>query len=475
VLKGLLLSTLLSLPAQAQTVGAPVSPERTRALFEPLFDGGAVRVSLDEQLGTRPKKQILYSETTEALPAPRFALDLSAVPERYRNTVPGFDQLAHKNQEETPQQVDRINAMIRQRNQGRLFKIPEWTYDGRPNEPIWNCLSHAAATANDWWSLQLGRNLPTHENISHGGTDTGLDPYLLELEYFKRSKQAQDPDFVVPPKLLQKDPVRNSGFPYEPRGYAKLLTQGKAYKVTDPISGKVYEFKPEMSAMEGKWKQLFTNSVFRGKTPDKYAKVLAEGLDKWGIAYVQLEHSERPRWPGAHAVAVVGYFCMEPGEKLIDCSVNKTDADWGRTAWFIAHDTFGDFPASQPRTANSAAAYRGVRIGSVDQAIVFPHGLRVTLTPKAGVPGVWTVSVANNGGQTVPVSSIKALSSQDAEVAVETDHDGSRMIRGASGDALRIYVEAPHYFAEDGQGRGFVTELGEEARVAVPLERPSPK
>lgn len=463
-----LLVLALATAAAAQGPGRrlPIPQRLSAEGLDQLFDGAAPRPAFDPE---EPRRKILYSESDAPPAAPRYALDLGAVPPEFRRTIPGFEALPHKNQEETPETVDRTNALIRRYNRNRILgKIPEWTYDGRPNEPIWTCLSHAAATSNDWWALQLGRQLPTHASISHGGVERGLDPYTLELEYFARA--GSDPDFVIPPKFIQKDPVRNTGFPYEPRGYAKLLTEGP-FDVRDPLTGETKKFTQESSAMEGEWLQLFTNSIFRGRTPAKYAKVLAEGIDRWGIAYVQLEHTDKPRLPGAHAVAVVGFFCMEPGERLIHCSQNRTDDDWGRTAYFIAHDTFGEFPASQPRTGNSASTYRAVQIGSIDQAIVFPHGLRVTVAPKAGVPGVWTLSVTNQGGVAVPVTGLKALDSAGNDVAVLAEADGSSYLQGRAGDAVRLYVEAPHYRHRDGRGRGFEATLAASPVAAVPLDR----
>ncbi len=464
---------ILPLAASANIRPAPVHPQKLSAeVLDRIFDGKTPNTQREP---VARQRQILYAESDTPPAAPRFALDLDAIPVEFRNTITGFERLPHKNQEETSAQVDKINTMIRRYNRGRRFgKIKEWTFDGRPNEPIWTCLAHAAASANDWWALQMGRSLPQHESRSHGGTEEGLDPTLLELEYFRRGRITggnADPDFVVPPKFVQKDPVRNTGFPYEPRGYAKLLTGKKPYSVKDPITGKVYTYKPEMSAMEGEWKQLFTNSVFRGKTPLKYAKVLAQGIDKWGIAYVQLEHTDHPRWPGAHAVAVIGYFCMEEGEQLIHCSTNKTDEDWGKKTYFIAHDSFGKFPASLPRTANSASAYRAVRITSIDQAIVFPHGLKLEVSPRPGVAGAWGLHVTNTAGVSVNPSAVKALRAGEEEFPVQTEADGSHYVEGKKGDALRIYVEAPYYHAKSGLGRGFVIKLGDEARTAVPIRK----
>jgi hypothetical protein len=460
----------IAVNAHAQITAVSPGKKFTSAELDRVFDGKGLRPDLVTPAPGRPaKKKILYAESDTPPAAPRFALDLSAVPVEFRHTVNGFEKLFHKNQEETPEQIGKINQNIRKYNSGRTFgKIPEWTYDGRPNEPIWTCLSHAAATSNDWWSQELGREIGSHESLSHGGTEKGLDPRTLELEYFKR-RNSEDPDYVVPPAFIQKDPIRNTGFPYEPRGFAKLLTEGDSFTSTDPATGKKHSFQAEDSSMEGEWKQLFTNSVLRDRTPAKYAKVLAEGLKKYGIAYVQLEHTEHPRWPGAHAVVVVGYFCMEAQEELIDCATNQTDEDWGRTTYFIAHDTFGDFPASQARTGNSASTYRAVRITSIDQAIVFPHGLRVVAAPAKGTPGIWTIQVLNKGGRPVEVLSLKALGESDIEVPVELNAQGQFQVSGNPGDSLRIYVEARHYFSKDGRGRAFTLRLDAAPHIAAPL------
>ncbi|MBI4425315.1 MAG: hypothetical protein HY554_16415 [Elusimicrobia bacterium] len=460
-------------PARAQpaAVGLAAPPESAPAL-DRLFDGALEREALRAAppvAAGADRGRILYAEADPPPLAPRYALNLPAVPAHFRRAIPGFERLFHKNQEETPEQVKRVNALIARRNRGRLFgKLPEWTYDGRPNEPVWTCLSHAAATANDWWSLQLGKPLPVHTSLSHGGVEVGLDPYLLELEYFRRGGR---PDFAVPPTRVERDPVRNTGFPYEPRGYARLLAEAEPYEVEDPLTGEKRAFRPEMSSMEGEWLELFTNSVLRERTPARHAKTLADGIDRWGIAMVQLEHTDRPRLPGAHTVAVVGYFCMEPGERLIDCAANRTGEDWGRTAHFIAHDSYGDYPAWLPRTATTASAYRAVRIESIDQAIVFPHGLRVTLTPRRGAPGVWDIGVANRGGRPVEVAALQA-SGAGKDRPVLTDAGGARYLEGRAGERLRLYVEAPHYHSRDGRGRAFAAVLDAEApRLAAPASR----
>jgi len=458
----LLSAMLLGADVAGAQTPVPLSPPAAldRQALDMLFDGSG---SFPEAAFTGvqavvPDGDFIIRIEDDPVPAaPRYALNLDAVPPHLRRTIDGFDQLFHKNQEETEAWVEHINGIIRKRNEGRWFKIPEWTYDGRPNEPVWTCLADSAGTVNDWWALQLGRELGEYRSATTGRTVRGLNTDMLEAEYRERAHDAEDndPDFVIPPKFVQKDPVRNTGFAYEPRGYAKLLVEDEPYEAKNYATGEEYRYDPSMSAMEGEYKQLFTNSIFRDRTPAKYAKVLADAVEKYGIVYTQLEHTDHPRWPGAHSVAVVGYFCMEGRETLIDCGRNHSAEDWGRTTYFIVHDSFGGFPATRVRDADGASAYRAVRIFSVDQAIVFPHSLKVRAVPDPAVPGVWRIQAANKGGQPVQVLFARALEDEDVAVPVQTDSDGSLYIHAEPGTELRLYIEARHYYQADGNGRVF--------------------
>ena len=318
-----LLAALFAAPASAQYV--PVSHAAwDKASLDRLFDGSLAMPPLS--LAAPPQgpalNYIIRQEDEKRPPAPRYALNLPGVPPEFRHTVAGFDKLFHKNQEETKDWVDQTNTTIRQRNKGRLFKMDEWIYDGRTNEPPFTCLSHAAATVNDWWSLQMGRPLPTHRSTSHGGAEVGMPQRLLELKYLERARSGAGSHYSLVPKFIEKDPVRGIAPPIQPLGYADLLIEPEPYTVEDPFTGEKYSYDPSQSAMEKQHKELFSGSIFQGRTPDKYAQVLAEGIDKWGIALAQLEQTARPRLFGAHTVAVVGYFCMEAGQKLAGCGAD---------------------------------------------------------------------------------------------------------------------------------------------------------
>ncbi|MBI5211415.1 MAG: hypothetical protein HY927_15685 [Elusimicrobia bacterium] len=442
-----------------------------------LFDGNASPAS-DPVAAPSPEESAQPSQASpsyiiraeqDPLPAaPRFALNLSAVPEHLRSMVDGFHTLFHKNQEETQEWVDRMNVLIRAKNAGRRWgKIPEWTYDGRPNEPPWTCLSDGAGTVNDWWALQLGRSLPSYQSAVHGGREEGVDPRMLELAYLERARTG-DPEYFLLPKFIEEDPVRHLAIPQQPRGYAELLIEDGGYDARDPVTDQVHRWTPGMSAMEGRYKELFVGSLLSPRTPDKYARVLAEGIEKWGIAYVQLEDVKRPRLTGAHTVAVVGYFCMEGTDRLIPCSENKSDEDWGRTAYFAVHDSFGDFPADKVRDASGGSAYRAVRISSIDQAIVFPHSLAVTARPES--PGTWRVTVTNKGGRPVQVGAVRA-SAGGTELPVAQAPDGSLLVSSAAPLEASLYVEARHYFEADGKGRAFRLALAAGPTAGVEAVR----
>lgn len=441
---------------------APVSAQAPE--LDRLFDGraaapsGRFAVSFRTQAGPAgtPPSAIIRAEQDPLPAAPRFALNLPAVPESLRSMVDGFHLLFHKNQEETKGWVDRMNVLIRAKNEGRSRgRIPEWTYDGRPNEPPWTCLSDAAGTVNDWWALQLGRDLPSYESSVHGGRETGLDPRMLELKYLERARSG-DPEYFLLPKWVEEDPVRHLAIPQQPRGFAEILIEKGGWETADPVTDQVHRWTPGSSAMEGQYKELFVGSILLPRTSDKYARVLAEGIEKWGIAYVQLEDVKRPRLTGAHTVAVVGYFCMEGSDRLAGCSANRSDEDWGRTAYFVVHDSFGDFPADKVRDAAGGSAYRAVRISSIDQAIVFPHGLGVSAEPAG--PAGWRVAVTNKGGRPVQVGAFQ-VSAGGKEIPVEASADGTFLVRSPAPGEVKVYVEARHYFEADGQGRVFRLSL----------------
>jgi hypothetical protein len=474
-LKTLALAVLFAAPASAQY--APVSPSAwDKASLDRLFDGSLAMppLSLAAPKQAPALNYIIRQEDEKLPPAPRYALNLSGVPPEFRHTVTGFDKLFHKNQEETKDWVDRTNALIRQRNQGRLFKMAEWKYDGRPNEPPFTCLSDAAGTVNDWWAQQLGRALPTHRSASHGGLTPGLSPRLLELKYIERVHSGAGANYAVVPKFIEKDPVRGISTPIQPLGYADLLIEPEPYTIEDPYTGEKYSWDPAMSAMEGQHKELFSGSIFQGRTPDKYAKVLAEGTEKWGIAYVQTEQTERPRLMGAHTVAVVGYFCMEPGQKLADCAANASEKDWGEKTYFIVHDSFGDFPADKVRDASGATAYRAVRIESIDQAIVFPHSLDVIVKPYGGIANTWQVTALNKGGRPVDLVAVHARKKDGAPVLVVPGPDDTMLVSGAFGDKVLLSIEARHYYEADGKARTFLLELSPTLVMARELRRTRP-
>jgi hypothetical protein len=468
---------LLALAAAFSWAQGPALPAFSfdKPGLDGVFDGlRARRAASAPPVSAQVPSFIIRAEEDPLPPAPRFALNLDAVPPSMRSMVEGYDRLFHKNQEETPEWVSEMNSRIRAYNAGRRFgRVPEWTYDGRPNHPPFVCLSYAAGTVNDWWAMRLGRGLPSYLSPANGSVEIGLDPRLLELEYVARARAGGDWHFRRVPTFIENDPVRNTWTPIEPLGYADLLTEGAPFQVRDPVDGQLRSFTPDMSAMEGVYVELFSNNVLEAGTAQRRARQLAAGLEKWGIAYAQLEQTERPRLSGAHAVAVVGSFCMEEDQTLVDCSANSDDEEWARRTWFVVHDSFGDFPADKVRDGSGGSAYRAVRIASIDQAIVFPHGLRVFASPEEGRPGVWRLGVVNKG-----LRPVRVLSVSSGGLALRPESDGFYRLRGEIGEEVGVSVAARHYFGEDGKPRTFALRLEPRALsegVELPATRSGTK
>lgn len=451
-------------------VRVPGEPDADFGELGVLFDNSAARreeaavpVIAPMQAAQVPLSGPILHVEEGPLPAvPRLRLDPAAIPPHLRSMISGFERLPHKNQEETEEWVAQRNALIRRRNaRPGARRMPEWTYNPKPTTPPFSCLSFAASTVYDWWALEMGRGLQGYENKNNGRPERGLDPYPLELEYFTRADPREPYYMLVPREFGLKDPVRQVSAPAQPLGYAELLT-GPGFRVRDPLTGETLRFEPEPGVMEGQYVMLFTNRLLRARTPDKYARVLAEAIDKWGIAYVQMEDTNgSPRLIGAHVMSAVGYLCMETAgerfeeQRLVPCSANRGDEDWGRTAWFVMHDSFGGYPADHRRDAVGASAYRALRIADIDQAIVFPHSLALTAVP-AGESG-WSIGVANKSGRPVEVLSLRA-GSDGGERAVEAVGDGF-LVRGRPMESIRIRVEARHYYEADGGPREFSLDL----------------
>lgn len=452
-----------AVPSRAGQAAAPLpsSPGDAREL-DCLFDGGC-RARSEE-----PGKLPIRLEEKTPPNAPRYALDLKAVPRRFLNIIPGYELLPHKNQEETPGWVEHVNRQIRAKNERRRSdQILEWVYDGRPNEPPFSCLSYGISTVLDWWTLQCGSELPSYRSSNHGGLERGWDPRLFELEYFYRAS-TKDPYYAMFSRYLpiERDPVRQNATPYSPLGYAEIAVENRAYANPDPYTDEIYRYSPGRNPLEGQYLQLFSNRLLRARTPDRYARVLAEAVDKWGIAFVQLEETKRPRAFGAHAINVIGYFCMEPDGRYLQCPDNKSEEDWGRTAYFVVHDSFGDFPADKIRDASGGSAYRAVRIGSVDEAYVFPHSLRVTARPLPGREGAWSVTVTNRCGRPMELERAQVSAGR-----IESAGRDGFTLAGAAQTAVGLELAVKHYYEADGRPRVFRIQLdasksteGEEIR-----------
>jgi hypothetical protein len=282
----------------------------------------------------------------------------------------------------------------------------------------------------------------------------------LELEYMARNALG-DVRYVLMGKEsdLGTDPDRHVPIPYQPLAYAEILTGKKSFANIDPYTGDKHVYNAADGAMEGSKVSLFTNRVLEPQTSSDHARQLAEALEKWGVVYAQMEMPRNSqRLPGSHAVLVVGYFCMteEAGQRAVSCAQNKTDEDWARTAYFIVHDSFGDFPPSRDFDADGGPAYRAVPIRSIDQAVAFPHGLDVLVRPQAGARDRWELAIANKAGRPVNVISVECLSEG---CSVERTSSGGFLLSAPAGSRPRLAVKARHYFSPKGAARVFRLKL----------------
>lgn len=451
----------------AALCGAPAQGAFDENRLGPVFDNSSSRAALPtDPVSEKPPrgtgKWIIQIQPPDSPTAPRYILNLDAIDPSLRHTVDGFKELFHKNQMESREMVDQVNVRVREKNRDRVLngrlqdKLPLWTYGAARGANPDSCLSQAASTVNDWWAMQLNRPLSEYIAANHGRPELGTDPRMLELEYLERQGLPDDRmRYVVIPRRFRDDPVRHVDVPYHPLGYAEMLIENKPYDVQDPFTDKAYRYNPEMSAMEGQYLEIFSAGFLR-RTPLGEARRLAEALDKWGAAFVQLANKDHARFVGTHAVVLVGYFCMEPGRALIACSNNNSDQDWGRNAYFIAHESDGDFPADKIEDDIGGPAYLAVQIPSIDKAYVFPHSLNVSAQPmKDGSPR-WRLTVTNKGGRAVAIQRLRVASNQD-ETNLATDKE--LIIAGQAGLEVTITIEARHYFEADGHGRRFVVRL----------------
>jgi hypothetical protein len=412
------------------------------------------------------------SEGGEKLAAPRYIVNLPEIPSSMRSMAADYEAIPHKNQEETREWVDHINARIDVINAGRPgYRMPHWTFSGGPDEPAYACLSYAASAAMDWWSLQLGKPLGEYRSSINGRMERGTDPRTLELEYMARNALG-DVRYVMMGKEsdLGTDPVRHVPIPYQPLAYAEILTGEKSFANIDPYTGDKHVYNAADGAMEGSKVSLFTNRVFEPQTSDDHARQLAQALEKWGVVCAQMETPRNSqRLPGSHAVLVVGYFCMEEGRRLISCAQNKTDEEWAKTAYFVVHDSFGNFPPSRDFDADGGPAYRAVPIRSIDQAAAFPHGLNVLVRSQEGAQDRWELAIVNKAGRAVNVISVECLSE---ECSVERTASGGFLLNAPAGSRPRLAVKARHYFSPKGTARVFRLKLDEADRFQAQEEKP---
>ena len=152
-----------------------------------------------------------------------------------------WKNLPHKNQEETKARCDEVNQ-----NLGR----PAWTYNPKPNTPLYECLSYGAAGIAEWWALETGRKLGTYRSYAHGGQEIGFNPRKLALRYRELAKSNPVHYAMTGIQKGNRCPITNDWVPIRPTGFARILTNTKPDQISDPIDGVTFSYQANDYPME---------------------------------------------------------------------------------------------------------------------------------------------------------------------------------------------------------------------------------
>ncbi|HEY9072163.1 MAG TPA: hypothetical protein VIV61_18025 [Candidatus Ozemobacteraceae bacterium] len=334
--------------------------------------------------------------------------------------IRNWQKLPHKNQEETKERCDEVNARA-----GKEF----WKYNPTPNCPLYACLSYGASSIADWWAIEQGWKLGEYKSYANGRIEQGFNPRKLEVRYRARSKWNPLHYFMVPLKS-ERDPVTGEMVPIRPSGYARLLVDGKAETLTEGTDGLTFAYKAGDYPMEGEWLSIVSKNWNR----DAVEKKLMKALHDQGPLLVQYEIPKKHYLMGTHAPVVIGHGTLPDG-----------------TIAFICHDSFGDFPKSHVQDYRGAPAYRYVRADEIDEAIAFPHKPVV----KASLRGEMVlVRIMNAGGVLIPVRRVAYATQGGTVMNLEMDglSGGFAPASAVENGYLKLYIEADYYMAKNGKG-----------------------
>lgn len=352
----------------------------------------------------------------------------------------GLDEMPSKNQEDRKEWIDEINSLHQPR--------PRWTTFGtRWRQPALKCLSFAAATCADWWTMEYGRMLGSYTNVVNGALEYGHNPRAVETIFYVRHRLDPLKYFTVP---FYPDPVTHENVPFSLPGYADALTRPMRGTLPDPAlpSAFSYTYPKNVFCMDKPPVTIFRFE--RGKS-----EKLKTALARHGIVYAQVDSGIPVIGPlsGIHAVAIVGY------------------RDTATGTIFLYRESFGNFSAEYQEDMGGGPKYRGLGIDGFNQAYAFPHGLEADVLSRSGTAA--TVKVSNGGGipidcdlpgsRALSLVSGKTLSmtrgSRKGELIIDLSQDGARA------DRIKLILPRRYYYQADGK----------PAEIDLVLSQPKPK
>lgn len=288
-------------------------------------------------------------------------------------------------------------------------------------------------TVADWWAIELGRKLKSYKSLVNGNIEHGFNPRKLEAIYIKRSKKHFKTYWTVPWLGI----IRKLPSPVNPVGYAKILTDRKSEEVMDPtIPGVRFNLKPNDYPMEHMWK-----SVFDGKKKHK-TSLLIDAIRNHGPVLSQLELDHARFLPGAHTPAIIGYGILKKG--------------FPKRVVFIVHDSYGDHPKDYKQDARGGSLYRYVPSKMIDEAIVFPHVVRVSYKT---VSNQLVLAFHNSGNVPVKVNKVMLKDKSGKIINLTIRKRKSKLVVPFSKlpgnfntSSFIVYVDADYYRGKDGNG-----------------------
>ena len=177
------------------------------------------------------------------------------------------------------------------------------------NEWSYKCLSYAASSVADWFTIQEGGVLRSYINFVRGENETGANPRLLETIYHDRHEtvSSQEYGYSYLIELVGGDPLTHEQVPNEWKGYAEILKEPPFPWIdqTDPnIPESIFTYSvyQDEFAGVGSYEHIVSRT-----TLNKQNKII-NAMEQYGILYIS-EYGNKVPYSlfGTHAIVLVGY------------------------------------------------------------------------------------------------------------------------------------------------------------------------